>query len=117
MKCIYPPIKPGTRDWQDYFLDALSRTPYCYSNAGIWTYIGGFYVLALIKRKKLSEAETQLRNIAEANLKQPFFAEWLNGKTGKPGISGGGSTDGNQAWNAGMYILAYESLKERRCLI
>jgi len=117
MKSIYPPIKKGSKDWYDYFDDAEARTPYHYSNAGIWTFIGGFYVLSLLKLGKKKEAELELGKLAEANLKKPYYSEWMHGKTGKPGVSGGGSWDGNQAWNAGMYVLAYESLRKGKVLL
>ncbi len=109
IKAIYPPITKTSKDWQDYFEDCDARTPYNYLNAGIWTFIGGFYVLALIKQNKIKEAEKQLEKLAEANLRGNF-SEWLHGRTGQP------SKDQNQAWNAGMYILAYNSLKERKVL-
>ena len=117
IKAIYPPIKPKTKDWQPYFKDSEAGTPNHYSNAGIWTFIGGFYILALIKQKKFSEANRNLQKLAEANLQSPKFSEWLHGKTGKPGHSASESKQGNQAWNAGMYILAFESLKKKKCLI
>ena len=51
----------------------------------------------------------ELAKLAEANIKGNF-PEWINPKTkeffGKL-----------QAWNAGMYILAYESLKAKKVLI
>ena len=59
----------------------------------------------------------KLEKIAKANLQKPLFSEWLDGKTGKPKRSQSGSKEGNQAWNAGMYILAYESLKAKKVLI
>ncbi len=116
IKAIYPPINKNSKEWQPYFNDCEARTPYHYLNAGIWTYIGGFYILALIKQENFKEANYQLEKLAEANLQLPKFAEWLNGKTGKPGSSASGK-EGNQAWNAGMYILAYHTLKEKRILI
>jgi glycogen debranching enzyme len=116
MKSMYPPIKRGTRDWQDYFLDSDSKTPYHYSNGGIWSYIGGVYVCALVKYKKFNEAEKELLKLAEANLQKPYFSEWLHGKTGKPG-NFGSEEQGNQGWNAAMYIAAYLSVKEKKCLI
>jgi len=116
MKSIHPPLKKGTKDWQEYFEDCESKTPYHYSNAGIWTYIGGFYVCALVKLGKYSEAEKQLEKLAVANLQRPYFNEWLNGQSGKPGNSASGS-NGNQGWNAGMYIAAYESVKRKKCVI
>ena len=113
VKAIFPPIKRGSEYWEKYFQDANSRTPFHYLNGGVWTYIGGFYILALIKQKKFSEAEKQLEKLAEANMKlKGNFSEWLDGKTGKASADGG-----NQAWNAGMYILAFESLKKRKVLL
>lgn len=109
MKAISPPIRRGTKDWQPYFDDCDAKTPYHYLNAGIWTYIGGFYVVALVKMR-MNEAKKQLAKLAEANMKSNF-SEWLDGKTGKP------SRGKNQAWNAGMYILAYHSVKAGRSLI
>ena len=116
IKSIYPPIKKGSKDWRDYFMDCDARTPYHYSNAGIWTFVGGFYVLALLKMGKFEDAGHYLGKLAEANLQEPVFSEWLNGKTGKPKHVTSGQ-NGNQAWNAGMYILAYESLREKRVLL
>ena len=111
MKAIYPPIRKGSKEWQDYFLDCEAGKEWHYSNAGIWTYIGGAYVLALVKRGAFAEARKQLEKLAEANLLKPEFSEWLHGKNGE--ARGGG----NQGWNAGAYILAYESLKRKKCLI
>lgn len=111
MKAIYPPIERGSKDWHDYFADSDAGKPYHYSNAGVWTFIGGFYVLALIKMKRFKDAEEELENIAKANMKDPYFSEWLHGKTGKT------MGKGNQGWNAGMYILAYESVKRKKVLI
>ncbi len=116
IKAIYPPITKNSKDWQDYFEDCEAKTPYHYLNAGIWTFIGGFYILSLIKNKEFKEAEAQLRKLAEANMQKPYFSEWLNGKTGLPRASASGK-EGNQAWNAGMYILAYHSLEKKRCFI
>jgi hypothetical protein len=117
VKAITPPIKKGSKDWQDYFLDSEAGKPYQYLNGGIWTFIGGFYVCALVKMKKFEEAKKQLEKLAEANMIKPGFGEWIHGKTGKIGKSHSGSQDGNQGWNAGMYIIAYESVKKRRCLV
>lgn len=110
VKAIYPPITKGSKDWQSYFQDCDARVPYHYLNGGIWTYIGGFYVLALLKNKQFKEAKQQLVKLAEANLKGNF-SEWLDGKTGKP------SKGENQAWNAGMYLLAYHSLERKNILL
>ncbi|MBW2981616.1 hypothetical protein KY343_01925 [Candidatus Woesearchaeota archaeon] len=108
VKAIYPPIKKGTKEWQDYFEDCDAREPYHYLNGGIWTYIGGFYVLSLIKLKKFKKAEEALKKIAKANI-EGNFPEWINPLTKE-------SHGDLQAWNAGLYILAYESLKKKKVL-
>lgn len=117
VKTIYPSIHRGSKDWQDYFDDCDARDPHRYLNGGIWTFIGGFYVLALMKMKNFKEAEHQLWKLAEANLQQPKFSEWLHGLSGAPGRSSAEGNDGNQGWNAGMYVLAYESLKAKKLFI
>lgn len=110
VKAIFPPITIKSEYWKDYFNDCDARKPYHYSNAGIWTYIGCFYVLSLIKLKQFKKAHQELEKIAEISIRDGF-SEWADGKTGK------GSDGKNQAWNAGMYILAYNSLKNGKLLI
>lgn len=109
VRTIYPPIKKGSKYWQDYYLDCTAGTPNQYLNGGIWTYIGGFYVLALIKLKRFNEAEKELKKLAEANLKGNF-PEWINPLNKK-------MYGKYQAWSAGAYIWAYESLKKKKVLI
>jgi len=118
VKTIYPCIIKNSKDWYDYFYDCEAQIHHHYINGGIWPYIGGFYVLALVKMKKFKEAEEQLTKLAELNMKKNgAFWEWFNGKTGNPGTTGWKKNNRNQAWNAGMYILAYESFKKRKVLI
>jgi glycogen debranching enzyme len=108
VKAIYPPIKRGDKEWHDYFDDCNAREPYQYLNGGIWTYIGGFYILALIKQKKIKRAEQELNKLAEANL-NGNFPEWINPLTKE-------AHGRLQAWSAGMYILAYDSVKKNKVL-
>jgi len=109
IKTIFPPIKKGDKEWQDYFADCEAGIPYNYANAGLWGYVGCFYVLALIKLKKFKDAENALKKLAEINIKGNF-PEWTNPETKE--------TNGeSQAWEAGMYILAYESFKNKKILI
>jgi len=108
---IFPPIKPGDKEWHSYFGKSDARTPYDYSNAGIWPFIGGFYVAALVKAKKYKKAERELEQLAEANKvgkrMEWEFNEWLHGKTGEP------LGEPYQAWTAGAYLFAYESVKRK----
>ncbi len=108
MRCISPPIKPGSEFWEDYYYDAKA-TPNHYLNGGIWPFIGSFYVLALIKMKRFEEAEHELKVLAKSNLKGNFFPEWIDPITEE--------THGKlQAWSAGTYIWAYNSLKKKKVL-
>ena len=109
VRVIYPPIKPSSVYWKDYYLDCEAGEPNHYSNGGIWGYVGGFYILALIKMGKLKKAEKELEKLAERDL-NGNFPEWTNPITK--------THHGNlQGWEAGMYILAYESLKRKKVLI
>jgi glucosamine-6-phosphate deaminase len=110
IKSIHPVIKKSSKYWEDYYLDA-GATPNKYLNGGIWPFIGGFYILTLIKTKEFQKAEKELKLLAEANLKSKnnFFPEWINPRTKE--------VHGKfQAWSAGTYIWAYNSLKKRKVL-
>ena len=109
VKAIYPPIRKGTKDWQDYFEDCDAKEPDHYLNGGIWTFIGGFYILSLIKLKKYEKAKEEIKKLAKANL-DGNFPEWIDPLTKEP-------YGKLQAWNAGVYILAYESLKKKQVLL
>mgnify|MGYP000272583276 CR=1 FL=1 len=112
LKAIFPAIKRGEKEWQDYFEDCDAREPYSYLNGGVWTYIGSFYVLALIKTGRIEDAERALFEVAKGNkLRDWNFSEWVHGKSGEASVGG------IQAWNAGAYILAYESLKREKVLL
>jgi hypothetical protein len=105
---IYPPIRRWQRSWRDYFKDSDAGKAFNYANAGIWGYIGCFYVLALIKMKKFDEAEEELSKLAEKNI-NGNFPEWTHPKTKE-------AFGKLQAWEAGMYILAYKSFLEKKSL-
>ncbi|MBI3588933.1 MAG: hypothetical protein HY093_00760 [Candidatus Liptonbacteria bacterium] len=131
-KAIWPPIRKGDKEWRSYFDECEAREAFHYLNAGIWPFIGGFYVAALVKTRRYKKAEKELKLLAQANrevfktprcspshlkkvgdeknLKEFGFYEWLDGKTGKP--EGGSSP--YQAWSAGMYLYAYNALKTKK---
>jgi glycogen debranching enzyme len=111
LRAIYPPIEKGSVYWQDYYLDCDAGEPDHYLNGGIWPYIGAFYVLALIKLKRFDEAEEELKKVAKANVENNF-PEWIDPTDEKAHDIGSW-----QAWNAGAYILAYESFIKNKVLI
>ncbi len=134
LKAIWPVIKPGDKEWHSYFSKCDAREPFRYLNGGIWPFIGGFYVVALIKMKQFAKAEQELIKLAKANLqiihypqapqnlptiaknkklstiRQKEFNECLDGQTGEP------TGEPYQAWSAGAYLYAYHCLKEKKVL-
>lgn len=119
LKAIWPPIKKGDKEWHSYFSKCDARTPYHYSNAGIWPMIGGFYVAALVKMNMHDKAKKELEILAKGNMQKLKtrdhkigyeFNEWLHGKTGKP------RGEPFQGWTAGAYIYAFECVKQKKAI-
>ncbi len=111
-KAINPPIYPGQSDWRDYYRSRNLNLPHQYHNGGIWPFIGGFHVAALVKMGWQAEAENLLGDLARAcqlGTREPWeFNEWLHGQTGNPmGYA-------YQAWSAAMYLYAYEAVRTSR---
>ncbi len=111
-KAIHPVIYPGQPEWREYFRSRNLNLPHQYHNGGIWPFIGGFHVAALVKLGWTDDAARLLYDLAEANQRgvyEPWeFNEWMHGQTGNPmGYP-------FQAWSAGMYLYAYEALHQRR---
>ena len=108
-KAIYPPIFPGNPEWRDYYRSRNLNLPYQYHNGGIWPFIGGFHIAALVKVGWLQEARSLLEDLAAANrlgVREEWeFNEWLHGESGHPmGYP-------YQAWSAGMYVYAYHAVR------
>lgn len=125
-KALFPPFAPNDKGWHSYFSKlGKNSKPYCYLNGGVWPFIGGFYVAALVKAKQFAKAKRELALLALANEKShgiasrppsPIshswgFHEWLHGATG--------AARGTpyQGWSAGMYVFAYGCLKKERVLL
>ncbi len=111
-KAIYPPIKKEDKEWHSYFSKCSAKDSYQYLNAGIWPFIGGFYITALVKAKQYSKAKKEFNLLTKAvRLGKDMeweFNEWLDGRTGKPkGVA-------FQSWSAGAYLFASECLKKKR---
>lgn len=115
VKALYPAIKKNDKEWKSYFSKCDARLPYDYLNGGVWPYLGGIYVAALVKLGMLNKAELELQKLAEANYnfqeKRYDFFEWVDGRAGK-------FHEGYyQAWSIGMYVFAYECVRRKRLLM
>lgn len=104
VKVLYPPIYPGEQDWRPYMAKGRQNFPWQYHNAGIWPYVGGFWVTWLASYDK-TIAEQQLEKLAEANKVNNWeFNEFLHGQHGTPiGVP-------YQSWNMAMYIKAHRTV-------
>jgi hypothetical protein len=107
MKALTPYVQPGSPDWREYY--GMLNVPAHYHNGGVWPFIGGFWVAALVKCGLHDDAAEVLQQLALLN-RDGEFNEWHHGETGEPlGVH-------DQAWSAGMYIYAYECVRQKRAL-
>ncbi len=112
VRVLNPVIHPGNKDWREYYRNNNLNLPDQYHNGGIWPFVGGFYVAALVKFGRLDEAKRQLEKLAKVNQsgisEEWEFNEWCHGRTGRPmGYP-------HQAWSAGMYVFAFECVRTGR---
>ncbi len=109
---FFPFIKPEDPDWHERY--SAYNQPGNYHNGGIWPFICGFYVAALVaaKRYKLAQekliALTQLNRLTRSDNLEFGFNEWIKAQDGKP--------KGNdwQTWSASMYLYAAKCVEEKR---
>jgi glycogen debranching enzyme len=105
IQAIYPAIQPGEAHWRDYY--GQLNLPGHYHNGGIWPFIGGFYIAALVKAGRRDEAAAALYRLAELN-RDGEFCEWHHGVSAEPlGVR-------RQAWSAGMFLFAAECVATNR---
>jgi Alkaline and neutral invertase len=112
---FFPYIKPGEADWHLRY--EKFNLPGEYHNGGIWPFICGFYVAALVAAKKYQLAEEKLLTLTEVvktsnrslnnNLKFGFN-EWLKAQNGQP------MGQNWQSWSAALYLYAVKCVEERR---
>jgi hypothetical protein len=102
LRSLTPVIGPGHPDWRDYY--GMLNVPHHYHNGGVWPFIGGFYVAALVRAGRLKEAANALDRLTELN-RAGDFNEWHHGESLQPmGVTA-------QTWSAGMYVFACECVK------
>jgi GH15 family glucan-1,4-alpha-glucosidase len=108
---FFPFIYPEDPDWMPRYLEF--NNPGDYHNGGIWPFICGFYVAALVAAKKYKLAEkklialTNLVKITDNNSLQFGFNEWLKAQTGKP------MGQDWQTWSAALYLYAAKCVEEK----
>jgi hypothetical protein len=109
---FFPYIKPDDPDWLPRY--ALYNKPGEYHNGGIWPFVCGFYVAALVAADKLTLAEQNLLALTDIikisnNTKLNFgFNEWIKAQDGKP------MGQDWQTWSAALYLYAAKCVEEKQ---
>jgi hypothetical protein len=110
--CFFPYVRPGDPDWMPRYEKYNQAGEY--HNGGIWPFICGFYIAALVATGKHQLAERKL--LALTKLIQPArqvdvefgFNEWLRAQDGTP------QGQDWQSWSAAMYIYAAACVEQKR---
>jgi hypothetical protein len=109
---FFPYTKPEDPDWHARY--AQFNLPGEYHNGGIWPFICGFYIAALVAAKRHALAGEKLlaltRAIKTANTSGLDFGfnEWIKAQDGMP------KGQDWQTWSASMYLYAAKCVEEKR---
>lgn len=109
---LFPFIRTEDPDWLPRY--GKFNRPGDYHNGGIWPFICGFYIAALVAAKKFELAEEKLSALTELMKKsrnkrlQFGFNEWFKSQSGRP------MGQDWQTWSAALYLYAAKCVEERR---
>ena len=127
---FFPFTNPVDPDWHDRYSEF--NNPGEYHNGGIWPFICGFYIAALVAAKRFTLAEQKLIVLTECLKKTNFstesaaknndksvnyineenmefgFNEWVKAQNGEP------KGQNWQTWSASMYLYAIKCVEEKR---
>lgn len=109
---FFPFIQPGDPDWLERYQQ--HNMPGAYHNGGIWPFISGFYVAALVAAGQHELAEKKLMELTHCNKVSKSgnlaagFNEWINPRNGQP------MGQDWQSWSAALYLYAVKCVEERR---
>lgn len=114
IKACWPPIRPGERDWREYYRQYNLNIPDQYHNGGAWPYLGGFFVAALVRAGRFVQATLVRDRLIEMNRTGRRdadweFNEWFHGISGRP------MGHAYQSWSAGMLLYADSAVRLGRC--
>ena len=108
---FFPFVRPDDPEWNQRY--EKYNQPGEYHNGGIWPFVSGFYIAALVSAKRYSLAEKRLILLTE--LIKPArtadvefgFNEWLKAQDGSP------RGEDWQSWSAAMYLYAAYSVENK----
>ncbi|HZY24234.1 MAG TPA: glycoside hydrolase 100 family protein [Bacteroidales bacterium] len=108
---FFPYINPEDPDWHPRY--ELYNKPGEYHNGGIWPFVCGMYVAALVAAGKYNLAREKLIALTHIvklsqNAELNFgFNEWIKAQTGKP------MGQDWQTWSAALYLYAVKCVEEK----
>ncbi len=108
---LFPYIMPGDPDWKSRY--AEFNKPGEYHNGGLWPFICGFYVSALVAAKRQHLAEEKLSALAHLNKKSRRsglkfgFNEWHRAQDGSP------QGQDWQTWSAALFLYAAHCVESK----
>jgi hypothetical protein len=108
---FFPFIQPEDADWLPRY--KIFNNPGEYHNGGIWPFICGFYVAALVAAKKYALARqklvalTHLVKITNEEGLEFGFNEWIKAQDGKP------IGQNWQTWSAALYLYAAKCVEDK----
>jgi len=109
---FFPYIQPEDPDWHARY--SIYNNPGEYHNGGIWPFICGIYVAALVSARKYTLAGEKLMaltrciRISGSGDLDFGFNEWLKAQDGKP------MGQDWQTWSAALYLYAAKCVEEKR---
>jgi len=109
---LFPFIEPEDTDWRLRY--ETYNMPGEYHNGGIWPFICGFYVAALVAAKRYTLAMEKLvaltHSVKISNTRNVSFGfnEWLKAQNGKA------LGQDWQTWSAALYLYAVKCVEEER---
>jgi hypothetical protein len=109
---FFPFIRRDDPDWHARY--EIYNKPGDYHNGGIWPFICGFYVAALVAAKKYSLAAEKLLSLARLNKISAGgtlsygFNEWIKAQDGLP------MGQDWQTWSAALFLYAAKCVEEKQ---
>ena len=109
---FFPFIRPEDGDWRPRY--ERFNNPGEYHNGGIWPFVCGFYVAALVAARKYRLAEKKLLTLTDLVRQArkeslPYgFNEWFKAQDARP------RGQDWQTWSASMYLYAAYCVEQRR---
>ncbi len=109
---FFPFIQPKDPDWRERY--SQFNNPGEYHNGGIWPFISGFHIAALVAAKRFNLAQeklmalTRLIKVSSTGNLDFGFNEWIKAQDGKP------KGQDWQTWSAALYLYAAKCVEEKR---